>query len=223
MEILSLERLKNIKLGDIINPKIVRFIWETHEPNICELCASLNGKVMDASSPEYSVYQQPLHPRCKCSWKFVTSDAEKIPNVDWEKPKDSWIEKYAPFLFVIPFVGKKKEIVEIISEVPEIVFDVEDIFSIEDYIAGLLLININDAKQKMVDMEKDMPSILYIVFFLDSKGNVIVEKEAEEDTELNLTASEEQLINDRASYYLISEGNPVVENQLESLFSIRKR
>src|SRR3989304_5949672 len=93
--ILSLERLKNINLADIISPKITRFLWKTHEPNICPLCASLDGKVMDATDPDYSIYQQPLHPRCKCTWGFITSDAEVIPKVDWEKPKEEWIKKYA--------------------------------------------------------------------------------------------------------------------------------
>src|SRR3989337_1250470 len=147
--ILSLERLQNIKLADILSPKITRFVWKTHEPNICLLCASLDGKVMDATDPDYSIYQQPLHPRCKCTWGFITSDAEIIPKVDWKRPKEEWIKKYEPFLLLLPFNPK-------------------DVLSIEEYIRETELRNIEKEKQKMEVMEQASDKkIIYIIFFLN--------------------------------------------------------
>ena len=224
--ILSLERLQNIKLADILSPKITRFVWKTHEPNICLLCASLDGKVMDATDPDYSIYQQPLHPRCKCTWGFITSDAEVIPKVDWEKPKDSWIRRYAPFLLIIPFKGKKEEVEEILPyapEAPELVFNPKDILSIEEYIRETELRNIENAKQRMSIMEKENMRIFYIVFFLNKLGQIILEKESEQDIEIDFTNREEAQIKKEASSYLISDGNDVVEDQIEKLFNIKKR
>jgi len=214
--ILSLERLQNIKLADILSPKITRFVWKTHEPNICLLCASLDGKVMDATDPDYSIYQQPLHPRCKCTWGFITSDAEVIPKVDWEKPKKEWIKKYAPFLLLLPFIGKKEEKVELI-------FNPKDVLSIEEYIRETELRNIENAKQRMSIMEKENMRIFYIVFFLNKLGQIILEKESEQDIEIDFTNREEAQIKKEASSYLISDGNDVVEDQIEKLFNIKKR
>ena len=214
--ILSLERLQNIKLADILSPKITRFVWKTHEPNICLLCASLDGKVMDATDPDYSIYQQPLHPRCKCTWGFITSDAEVIPKVDWEKTKKEWVKKYAPFLLLLPFIGKKEEKVELI-------FNPKDVLSIEEYIRETELRNIENAKQRMSIMEKENMRIFYIVFFLNKLGQIILEKESEQDIEIDFTNREEAQIKKGAVSYLINEGNDLVESQIERLFSIRKR
>ena len=216
MKLLSLERLKTTKLSDILEKKITRFVWKTHEPNICPLCASLDGKVMDATDPDYSIYQQPLHPRCKCTWGFITSDAEVIPKVDWEKPKKEWIKKYAPFLLLLPFIGKKEEKVELI-------FNPKDVLSIEEYIRETELRNIENAKQRMSIMEKENMRIFYIVFFLNKLGQIILEKESEQDIEIDFTNREEAQIKKEASSYLISDGNDVVEDQIEKLFNIKKR
>ena len=209
MKILSLDRLKNLSFDAIINPKIVRFIWRTKEPNICPLCESLDGKIMDANDPNFMLYQPPLHPRCKCHWRNITSDAEVIPNTNWEKPKDDWIKKYAPFLFILPFLKKKEEPVEII-------FNRDDILDIE-------WLNIENTRQQIKDMEQEMGREIYIVFFLGNTGEQILMKEAEQDVKLDFTDREEKLIKDRATQYLISDGNEIVENQIESLFNIKKR
>ena len=210
MNILSLKILKNLSFDDIINPKIVRFIWRTREPNICPLCESLDGKIMDAKDPNFMLYQPPLHPRCKCHWGNIMSDAEVIPNTNWEKPKDDWIKKYAPFLFILPFLKKKEEPVEII-------FNRDDILDIE-------WLNIENSRQKIIDMEKDMEQrVFWIIIFLGSRGETVIEKEVEDAVEVNFTNSEEKLIKDRATQYLISDGNDLVENQIESLFNIKKR
>lgn len=209
MKLLSLEKLKNMNLVDIINPKIVRFIWKTKEPNICPLCESLDGKVMDSNDPNFMNYQPPLHPRCKCQWFNLTSDAETIPNVNWEKPKDDWIKKYAPFLLLIPFIGRKEEPVEML-------FNKKDILDIE-------WLNIENTKQQIKDMEQEMGREIYIIFFLGNKGQTVLMKEAEKDVELDFTNREIELIKKHATQYLISDGNDIVETQIEEMFKIRKR
>ena len=224
---LSLEKLKTINLVDLINPKIIRFIWSAIlDDKVCELCRSLDGKVMDVNSPEYTIYKSPIHPRCRCTQIPVTSDAEVIPEPNFEKPSNEWIIKFAPFWFLIPFKGKKKEPIEILPyapEAPELIFNPEDVLSIEEYIRETELKNIENAKQKMQIMEQDMGKIFYIVFFLDKLGRTILQKEAEQDIEIYFTKQEETLIKEKATQYLINDGNDIVENQIEEIFKIRKR
>ena len=209
MNILSLKKLKNINLADLIQPKIVRFIWKTKEPNICPLCESLDGKVMNSTDPDFMNYQPPLHPRCKCHWKNITSDADTIPNADWKTPKQDWLKRYAPFLLLIPFIGKKEEPIEI-------TFDRDSVVNIE-------WLNIEITRQQIKDMEQEMGREIYIVFFLDNKGAQVLMKEAEQDVEIEFTNREIELIKEHATQYLISDGNEIVENQIESLFNIKKR
>ena len=214
-------------MADLIKPNIVRFIWTAIlDEKVCDLCRSLDQKVMDVNSPDSTIYQPPLHPRCRCHIIPITSDAEKIPKVDWEKPKDSWIRRYAPFLLIIPFKGKKEEVEEILPyapEAPELVFNPKDILSIEEYIRETELRNIENAKQRMSIMEKENMRIFYIVFFLNKLGQIILEKESEQDIEIDFTNREEAQIKKEASSYLISDGNDVVEDQIEKLFNIKKR
>ena len=210
MKILSLNRLKNLSFDDIANTKIVRFIWRTREPNICPLCESLDGKIMDSNDQNFMLYQPPLHPRCKCSWGSITSDAGIIPNADWKTPKQDWLKRYAPFLLLIPFIGKKEEPVEII-------FNRDDILDIE-------WLNIENTRQQIKDMEKDMEQrVFWIIIFLGSRGETVIEKEVEDAVEVNFTNSEEKLIKDRATQYLISDGNDLVEGQIKKMFGIKKR
>ncbi len=140
MKLLSLERLKNIKLEDLITPKIVRYVWVAKDdPKTCEYCASRNGMVVEATDPEYDIYMPPAHPHCRCFFKVVTSDAEVIPNRSWVKPSDNLITRFAPFLFIIPFKGKRKEPIDVFPFAPESPnpnFNPEDIFPLGKYDAG---------------------------------------------------------------------------------------
>lgn len=217
MNILSLEKLKNLKLVDIINPKIVRFIWKTREPNICPLCESLDGKVMNSNDADFMTYQPPLHPRCKCRWSNITSDSEKIPNVNWLKPTSDLIKRYAPFWFLLP--SKKKEEVELYPFAPE---SPNPLFN-KDSILDIEWLNIENARQQMKDMETEMGRIIYVIFFLGSKGQTVLTKDAEQDVELEFTNREESLIREYATQYIISDGNDVVEEQIEKMFGIKKR
>ena len=141
MKLLSLERLKSIKLKDLFSPSIVRLVWSAIlDLRVCELCKSLDGQVVDPLSPDYTIYQPPLHPNCRCSIIPVTSDASVIPDVNFEKPDDSWIIKYAPFWFLIPDKEKNKNKVLPIddmwysNEAPELFFNTKDVLGIEEYI-----------------------------------------------------------------------------------------
>ena len=227
MNLLSLEKLKTIHLVDLINPKIVRFIWSAIlDEKVCDLCRNLDGKVMDANSSEYTMYKSPIHPRCRCTQIPITSDAEIIPKPDFKEPSNDWIIKYAPFWFLIPFKGRKKEptgVLPYAPEAPELIFNPEDVLSIEEYIRESELRNIENTRQQIKDMEQEMGREIYIVFFLGNKGEQLLVKEAEQDQLIYFTTQEENLIKDRATQYLISSGNPIVENQIESFFNIKKR
>jgi len=228
MKILSLEKLKNTKLADLIKPSIIRFVWSAIlDHKVCDLCRSLDGKVMDATNPDYSIYKSPLHPRCRCTQIPITSDAEVIPKVDWEKPKDDWIKKYAPFWFLIPR-KKKEEPIEIspyAPEAPELIFNPNDILSIEEYIRETELRNIEEEKQKMEVMEQEMDKarVIYIIFFLNKLGQTILMKETEEGQIIDFTAREEAHIKKDGVSYLINDGNDIVESQIENMFNIKKK
>lgn len=227
MKLISLDRLKNMQFVDFLNPKIVRFIWSAIlDERVCDLCRSLDGKIMDINSFEYTIYKSPAHPRCRCTQIPITSDAEIIPKPNFEKPSNEWIIKYAPFWFLIPFKGKKKEPIEILPyapEAPELVFNPEDILSIEEYIRETELRNIENTRQQMKDMEQEMTKEIYIVFFLGSRGETVLMKETEKDVEIEFTNREEALLRKSATQYLISDGNDIVENQIEKMFNIKKR
>ena len=210
MKILSLGRLKNIKLIDLIQPKIVRFKWiAKDDPKTCEYCASRHGMIIESTDPEYGIYMPPAHPHCRCIWQSITSEEDIIPKRSWVDPSESIIKKYAPFLFILPFLKKKEEPVEII-------FNRDDILDIE-------WLNIENTRQQIKDMEQEMGREIYIVFFLGSKGQTVLMKEAEQDVEIDFTNREIDLIKEHATQYLISDGNEIVENQVENLFEIKKR
>ena len=87
MKILSLGRLKNIKLIDLIQPKIVRFKWiAKDDPKTCGYCASRDGMIINSTDPEYDIYMPPAHPHCRCLWMSVTTDDKIIPNRSWIEP-----------------------------------------------------------------------------------------------------------------------------------------
>ena len=119
------------------------------------------------------------------------------------------IRKYAPFLLLIPFIGKKEKPVEI-------AFNKDAILNIE-------WLNIENTRQQIEDMEKVMGGEIFVVFFLGSKGQTVLMKEAEKDVELEFTNREIELIKEHATQYLINSGNLIVENQIELLFHITKR
>ncbi len=139
MKILSLERLKNIKLVDLLMTRIVRFKYTAIlDDKVCPYCESRDGMVINSTDPEYSLYMPPAHPHCRCHWIPIESDSEIIPERNWTKP-DSSFSKYFPFLFIIPFKGKKDKPIDVFPFAPESPnpdFNPEDIFPMGKYDTG---------------------------------------------------------------------------------------
>ena len=103
------------------------------------------------------------------------------------------------------------------------VFNPKDVFSIEEYIREVELRNIENTRQQMKDMEQEMIKEIYIVFFLGSRGETVLMKEIEKDAEIEFSNREIELIKNYATQYLISDGNDLVEEQIEKKFNIKKR
>ncbi len=73
--------MDDIKLQDVV---IERFQWvATLDERVCELCSSLDGKVVDANDPEYLSYQAPLHPKC-----FIEGKTPIYTDKGWVNIKD---------------------------------------------------------------------------------------------------------------------------------------
>lgn len=219
MQILSLERLKSINLADLMSPKIVRYVWSAIlDEKVCELCRSLDGKVMDVNSPDYLIYKSPIHPKCRCTQIPITSDAEIIPAVDWEKPKENWLVRYAPFWFLIPFKGKQKQPIDIVPfepEIPEPSFNENDILVIQN--------NVEITKQKAVDYLVDGT---VLVSFIGKKGETIVEKEFTVGDSLDFTNREEKLIREKAVYYIMDNSfdtSDEYESDLKKKFKLMNK
>lgn len=214
----SLERLKNIKLIDFIQPKIVRFIWSSVlDDKVCDLCRSLDGKIMDANSTEYSIYKSPIHPRCRCTQIPITSDAEVIPDPNFKKPKEDWIIRYAPFWFLIPRKEKEEEITEIIPffpEVPEVKFNPEEI---------LVINNIENTKEKVKD---SLVNNIIEIVFIGKKGETVLSKEFEIDDSFYLTIRERKLVEEKASAYIMDnsfEAADEWELEIKRKFGLRNK
>ena len=63
----------------------------------CELCASLDGKIIDINSSDYAIYHPgAIHLGCRCIWIYIKS-TERPENraIDWVKPKSNLIKEYA--------------------------------------------------------------------------------------------------------------------------------
>ncbi len=214
----SLERLKNLKLVDFIQPKIVRFVWSAIlDEKVCDLCRSLDGKIMDANSPEYSIYKSPIHPRCRCTQIPVTSDAEIIPEPNFEKPKNSWIIRYAPFWFLIPFKGKKEEPIEVFPEeieIPEPKVNPKQI---------LIINNIENTKEKVKDY---IVNNIILIIFTGVGGATILEKELNIEEGLTFTLREKKLIKEKAKSYIMDNTFPnsdEYEYDLKRMFNLKNK
>ncbi len=219
MQILSLEKLKNITMSDLFSPKIVRFVWSAIlDDHVCELCRSLDGKVMDANSPEYSIYKSPIHPRCRCTQIPITSDAEIIPYPNFEKPKDSWIVRYAPFWFLIPFKGKKEQPMEITPfepKIPEPIFDENAILVIQN--------NMEITKQKTIDSLIDN---IILIIFIGKRGETVTEIEFNEGSFLVFTHREEKLIKEKAVSYIMDNSFDTadeIESEIKKKFGLMNK
>lgn len=196
MKFLSLEKLKNLKLSDMITPRIVRFRWISRDdPKTCDYCRSRNNMIIESTDPEYELYMPPVHPFCRCVWQSLTSDAEIIPERSWVNPSESMITKFAPFLFLIPFIGRREEPIEIIPEeieIPEPKINPEEILSIQN--------NIEITKEKVKDY---LVNNIILLVFVGKRGETILEVEFEVDDSMDFTIREEKLIREKAVSYIM--------------------
>jgi len=219
VKMLSLDRLKNMKLVDIISPRIVRFKWVAKDdPKTCVYCASRSGMVVEATDPEYTIYMPPAHPHCRCLWQSLTSDEEFIPERSWIKPTESMITRYAPFLLLVPFLkGKKEEIIDIIPflpEVPEPKFNPEEI---------LVINNIENTKEKVKD---SLVNNIIEVVFIGKKGETVLDKEFEIDSSFDLTIREEKLVKEKAVAYIMDtnfEAFSIWEDEIKKKYYLKNK
>lgn len=223
----SLERLRTLKLVDLIQSKIVKFIWSAVlDDRVCDLCRSLDGKVMDANSKEYTIYKSPLHPRCRCTLIPITSDAEVIPESNFEKPKDSWILRYAPFWFLIPFKGKKKEPIDIFPFAPESPnpkFNPEDILDIQKQVEVSTQNNIGITKEKVKD---SLINNIIEIIFIGKKGETVLDKEFAIDDSFDLTMREEKLIKEKVAAYIMDtnfEASSLWEEEIKKKYQLKNK
>lgn len=66
------------------------------DAHVCELCASMDGKIIDINSPDYAYFNPgQIHPNCRCLWVYITS-SERPENrvVDWKTPSSKLIKTY---------------------------------------------------------------------------------------------------------------------------------
>ncbi len=218
MKILSLERLKNIKLADLIFPKIVRFKYSAIlDDKVCDYCRNRDGLIINSTDPEYNLYMPPAHPRCRCHWVNIPSDAPFIPERNWIKPSDSLITRFAPFLFLVPFKGKKEEPIDMIPEeveIPEPKIRIEQISVIN---------NIENTKEKVKDY---LVNNIILIIFIGARGETVLEKEFEIDDSLDFTIREEKLIKEKAKNYIMDntfETAYVWEYDIKKKFKLKNK
>jgi len=95
---LEVEGFSAASISDILKrEKVVAAQWSAIlDKNVCELCASLDGRIIDIESPSYAYYSPgDLHLGCRCMWVYITS-AERPENrvIDWKKPSTALLKKY---------------------------------------------------------------------------------------------------------------------------------
>lgn len=78
--------------------RVVAAQWSAVLDNhVCELCASLDGKIIDIEDPDYAYYVPgEIHPNCRCLWVYIRS-SEKPENrvVDWKAPSQKLLDAFA--------------------------------------------------------------------------------------------------------------------------------
>lgn len=79
------------------------------DSHICELCASLDGRIISINDPDYAFYSPgELHLGCRCMWVYI-KNTERPENrkVDWKTPNTKLLNTFA-----MPDI-KKKGIIKI--------------------------------------------------------------------------------------------------------------
>ena len=227
MKILSLEKLRDMKLSDIITSKIVRFIWVAKDdPVTCELCRSLSGQIIDANDNMYGIYQPPVHIHCRCIWKPLLSDAKSIPEPNFVQPSNDLITKFGFLWFLIPFKGKKKGPLEISPFNPESLnpkFEPSEVWNIQKNIEEQMQNNIDITKEKVKD---NLVNNIISVIFIGKKGQTVLDKEFEIDSSFDLTIREDKLVKEKAVAYIMNpdfESSNVWELEIKKKYKLKNK
>lgn len=81
----------------IAREKVVAAQWSAIlDQHVCELCGSLDGKIIDINDPDYSLYiPGEMHLKCRCMWAYIKG-TERPDNrkIDWVKPSDTLMTKF---------------------------------------------------------------------------------------------------------------------------------
>lgn len=67
------------------------------DSHTCPLCASLDGKVIKATNPDFDIFRPPLHYNCRCFWAFILIEEENVI-YNWETPDPSLVKHYGGFV-----------------------------------------------------------------------------------------------------------------------------
>ena len=95
-------------MGTLKQERVVAAQWSAIlDKHVCELCASLDGRIIDIDSPDYAFYSPgEIHLGCRCLWVYIrSSERPENRRVDWKVPKTTLLKKYAK-----PDLKKKREI-----------------------------------------------------------------------------------------------------------------
>lgn len=76
--------------------KVVAAQWSAIlDQHVCELCASLDGRIISIDSPDYAFYVPgEIHLKCRCMWVYIKS-TERPENrkIDWVHPNKTLVKK----------------------------------------------------------------------------------------------------------------------------------
>ncbi len=96
---IKLETFSAQSIDDILKEeKVVAAQWSAIlDSHVCELCASLDGRIIDIESPDYAFYVPgEIHSKCRCMWVYIKS-TERPENriIDWKTPQPELLKKYS--------------------------------------------------------------------------------------------------------------------------------
>jgi len=78
------------------DPNVELAQWSAIMDNsVCDLCATLDMRVVAVNSPEYNEYTPGnLHKGCRCVWIYILKGESNKPPIDWQTPPQDLQEKY---------------------------------------------------------------------------------------------------------------------------------
>ena len=67
------------------------------DSHVCELCASLDGRIIDIEDPDYAYYSPgEIHLNCRCLWVYIKgTERPENRQINWKAPKSALLKEYA--------------------------------------------------------------------------------------------------------------------------------